>query len=387
MISKGRSTRPQSRCTSGFTLIELLVVIAIIAVLIGLLLPAVQKVREAAGRAQSQNNLKQIGIALHALHDANGKLPGNVCDFPVARNCNQCGTNDVNWKVNAIPSRFGTQGYFLLPFLEQDALYKTPQMDPRQAKAPDSDDGQGTVSWRLKQNNNFGPPHNTYLKVFVAPNDPSMPGDYHAWGGGGASSYNANWHAFGGGGWNDWNTGGGRKARIPAGFPDGTSNTIGWMERYSYCGSKPGNEWDKTKLYTERTWFDEAGGCSPAKEYYSYTGQAGGDPANAGSTFASNSFWVPTAPALGFKDNNLPAGYPINNVIGSAGYGTSIYNAVPQVSPSVVNCTPARLQTIGAVMQVLLMDGSVKAISGSINNNTLIKAIVPDDGLPNGNDW
>jgi len=361
-------TRLSRRKSPAFTLIELLVVIAIIAILIGLLLPAVQKVREAAGRTQSQNNLKQIGIALHACNDVYGKLPGNVADFPKAIDGGNPCCNA--WNLNSVPSRFGTQPYFLLPFLEQDNLYKTPQMDPRISL--DGSTGNGTQSWRLKQNNTLGPAINTYLKVFVAPNDPSVPGDFHAWGGGGATSYSVNWHVMGGGGWNDWNTGGG-KCRIPGTIPDGTSNTIGYMERYAMCGVKAGHEWSNTKFWTERTWFDEEGGGSPAKQWYS--SQSTGDDA-----FATNSYWV-TCPN-GFQDNNLPADYPINRVTGA-----SNYNAVPQAGPSIQTCDPMRLQTIGNTMHVLLMDGSVRGVTSSVSNTTLIKAILPNDGLPMGNDW
>ena len=95
---------------SGFTLIELLVVIAIIAVLIALLVPAVQKVREAAARAQCQNNLKQIAIALHGFHDTFKRLPpGATGDYtPWGSGNNDWGSS---WKV------------FILPYIEQNAIF------------------------------------------------------------------------------------------------------------------------------------------------------------------------------------------------------------------------------------------------------------------------
>ncbi len=343
----------------AFTLIELLVVIAIIAILIGLLVPAVQKVREAAARAQSQNNLKQIGLALHNCNDTNGKLPPTIGTFPTGN------SDSAKWPFNRTPAAYGSIQHFLLPFIEQDNVYN---------KSFDQ-------SWRFSGAGGMADPA---IKTYISPLDPSLYASFKAedWHPNdpqkrGQVSYHANWHVFGGGWGEDWQFGG--KARIPTSMPDGTSNTIGFFERYSRCGKGTSTgDWN-SNIYASRMWAESGPNPGPIAQHY--------DTGNNDvfiRRWLGPVWWIALNggydPAAGVP---RPFDYPINPTTGVSRYMTAIQN-----KPLVEQCEPSRLQAMSASgMLVGLMDGSVRNVSTGMSVNTLAKAIVPDDGLVLGNDW
>jgi prepilin-type N-terminal cleavage/methylation domain-containing protein/prepilin-type processing-associated H-X9-DG protein len=141
----------------GFTLIELLVVIAIIAVLIGLLLPAVQKVREAAARTTCSNNEKQWGLAAHNYHSTNGRFPPGI----------NKGTPEVNRRYNWVIA--------LLPYIEQDAIYKRYNQDISPGQNWNTNNKyDNTVSPAVYGGPNA--PIALTFKAMVCPSDSGMPG-------------------------------------------------------------------------------------------------------------------------------------------------------------------------------------------------------------------
>jgi len=226
----------------GFTLIELLVVIAIIAVLVGLLLPAVQKVREAAARMQCSNNQKQIGLALANAEGTYGKLPPLCGPYP-------SGTlwkNDSGDPALSNGPPWNTTFFWILPFIEQNAMYANSS-----AKAsPGCGAMAGYQAWSA---NTGTPAAQIAVKTYVCPTDPGAspnPATNVSLGNqgwtswefetSGLTSYAANAQVFGvtdNTGWMNGSTDWQSKRNFSNGFQDGTSNTITVAEKLAQCGT------------------------------------------------------------------------------------------------------------------------------------------------------
>jgi prepilin-type N-terminal cleavage/methylation domain-containing protein len=314
----------------GFTLIELLVVIALIAILIGLLLPAVQKVREAANRIKCANNLKQMGLAAHNYHDVNQHFPPGVGYYPTTAN----GT-------------FGTYNFHLLPYLEQDNLFRS-SLGTVLFPPPD-----GPTAVYYPGNNGV---YSQLVAVFLCPSDPSVgPGGVVLIKGVpfGAASYVANGMIAG------QTTPPGPQGKTQmSDITDGLTNTILHAEKYARC----------TNTISVPLFRD--GGTA-----WAYT---------TAVIFA----WQP--PPMDLPSRAFQPGFAIGGLVPLGAADAVGPRSKFQVRPTPFegNCDPTRAATahLGGI-QVGLADGSIRRLSAAMSGDTWWAAVTPADGELPGSDW
>jgi prepilin-type N-terminal cleavage/methylation domain-containing protein len=344
----------------GFTLIELLVVIAIIAILIGLLLPAVQKVREAAARTQSSNNLKQIGLALHSAHDAMGAFPPIMANG-YAQNYTGPYMNgkDSNAKTNFF--------YCLLPYLEQQNVVND-------AAASNSDVTQ-SKSDPTKM------PGSNVIKTFIAPSDPS-PVDQidYSWKYLASSqtfktsltSYAPNSRLFNSSSGNHqaWTVsyGGNPGVTKIVGISDGTSNTIAVVERPRIIGDAVVSIKDQGVV--GQTNGDDGAGAwavgDTTPEVVAYFGTNCNDPTQTWDD-EQGQWW-------GGPDSSGSCLFTVNGV-------QNFYISPPRPRRPPNQQHWANLYPINAAgVQALMGDGSVRTVNQSVSIASWSAAVTPNRG-------
>jgi prepilin-type N-terminal cleavage/methylation domain-containing protein len=343
------------RLRLGFTLIELLVVVAIIAVLVGLLLPAVQKVRDAASRTICTNQVKQLGLAALNFHDQQGVFPPAQGFFPGTGDFARDPVTKAYLTPTSLPpnTQIGTAHYFILPYLEQGNLVM-------------SDANGQWDCWQYRKHP---------VKLFQCPADRSISqGDvaktavYNN--GYAGTSYPVNWYVT------QWGT------RTIANISDGSSNTLMFVERYQVCtwahtngnynlSGSYGETLSGWALYTLREQDLQIQFNTDAPVFNPPLG-SGKTPGGASWSMSGN-YGCPTSDKTHITAYNSPLPVaPIQNQ--------------PNIGKK--ECDFRVVQTPHAgVLIVSLADGSGRGVSTAISWDTWYGVGNANDGNPIGNDW